>query len=70
MEDVAPVPAKELKEFTNQEIHSFLARNYELPMTILGALCSEVLRRILDEDLKLISSVASSDASTDSPCDL
>ncbi len=68
MTEVAPIPAKELKEFTNLELHSFLARNYELPMTVLGALCSEVLRRTLDEDLKPAFLVASQSSSGELDC--
>ncbi len=54
---------KPLKDFTDQELYSKMQNNNEIDLLELAAYSSEILRRILDKDLKLVSSEASIETS-------
>ncbi len=44
---------KPLKEFTDQELYKILENNETIQLNELAGYCSEILRRILNKELKL-----------------
>ena len=46
---------KPLKEYTLEELYGFLKNNENITTDILACICSEILRRQLEKELKDIS---------------
>lgn len=48
--EIYNIPYKKLKDFTNDELFDVIQKNESVDTSILGAICSEILRRMLTEN--------------------
>ncbi len=44
---------KNLRDYSNQELYQFLEENELEDAIVLSCICSEILRRTMDKDLKI-----------------